>query len=226
MGRLAMAPRVGMALWVAVGIGAAAPALAQQRRPAASPPSAIGLRLYGFGQLTRMAASQTFEAVTGSPIVDGVGGGAEALGVWRGLFLRVEAVSAAASGERVAVANGTAVSLGIPLSVEMRQTEFGLGWRAGGRRRSRVTPYVGGAFNRMHYVETSDFADTENADEYLNGYVVFAGVDVAVWGWVMVGAEVQRSGFPNAIGTGGASKAYGERDLGGATARVLVGIRR
>ena len=197
------------------------------RRPAPPPRDLVGVRLFVLSDRTDMTASRTFDAVIGTSEFVSRGGGGEVIRVWKGLFARVAATTLKESGSRVVVFGNDAIPLGIPLSLEMQQVEMAAGWRFNDHDRSRIVAYAGGGLLRLRYKESSEFADpADTNDERFNGSAVFGGIDVSIWKWFMVGAEAQYRAVPDAIGTGGVSKAFSETDLGGLTVRVLAGIRR
>lgn len=187
----------------------------------------IGLRGYFTFDTNVMSASKTFDAVVGTHDFKAPGAGAEIIRIWKGAFVRFAGSKFDAAGSRVVVYNDDVASLDIPLTLELRYVEFGGGWRFGDRLDARYVPYAGGGLVKLGYRETSDLAGTvDNVDTTFNGANVFAGVDVLVWRWLSAGAEVQYRSFANAIGEGGASKAFGENNLGGTTFRVMIGARR
>jgi hypothetical protein len=108
----------------------------------------------------------------------------------------------------------------------MTPIEIGAGWRADVGRRRRAGVYAGGGLLRLAYRETSTFGtDDDNSDTSFNGGFAFAGADVRFLGGVIVGVEGQIRSVPNAIGEKGASAAFHETELGGATLRVLAGVK-
>jgi hypothetical protein len=200
-----------------------------QQRARAVPPrqSRIGVRAYFLADSMLMTASESFEAVVGSSQFTALGGGGEALRLWRGLFARAAVSDTTREGDRVALFDDEAIPLGIPLEVRMTPVEIGGGWRSDVGASRSIGVYGGGGFLRVRYRETSQFAGpSENIDESYNGYVVFGGADVTIARWLMLGAEVQYRTVPDAIGSGGVSAAFDETDLGGIALRVMVGIRR
>jgi hypothetical protein len=208
---------------------AALAAPAQWRTTFRPPPAkrrSLGVRAFVTFDVNALAASQTFQAVVGTSTPRAIGAGGEVLNVWKGLFVHVAASKMKETGSRVAVANGDSVPLDIPLTVEMTPIEIGAGWRVDLGRRRRVGVYVGGGLLRLLYRETSTFAsDEENSDTAFNGGFVSGGADVRFLGGVTVGVEGQIRSVPNAIGQSGASAAFDETDLGGATLRVLAGVK-
>jgi opacity protein-like surface antigen len=185
-----------------------------------------------------MAAKDTFDAVFDKSTFQSVGFGAEAFNLFRGLFARVTYSKITENGSRVAVADGNALPLNIDLEMELGTTEVSGGWRfpLGKPRRTgtparltypRFNAYGGGGFLFVSFRETSEFAGPEdNSRESFNGYTVFGGVDATIWKLMYGGAEVQYRTVPDALGEGGASKEFGETDLGGFVFRVLFGIRK
>jgi hypothetical protein len=90
-----------------------------------------------------------------------------------------------------------------------------------------LVPYVGGGLLMLKYTETSDFAESsDNSAETFKGAVVFGGLDVPLTKRLFVGGEVQYRSLRNALGSGGVSGHYGEKNLGGATVRFLVGFKK
>jgi len=151
------------------------------------------------------------------------GGGAEVVDLWKHLFLRIAVSQSKKTGSRVFVSNGDVFHLGIPLSVTMMPVEGGGGWRFASK--SRLTPYVGGAFVSLGYKETSEFAAAdENVDERFKGGSVFGGVDVNLWKGIVVGGEAQFRSITVPDASRGVMKEFNEKDLGGFTARITIGF--
>jgi hypothetical protein len=50
------------------------------------------------------------------------------------------------------------------------------------------------------------------------------GADVRVWGPLFVGGEARYRWVPDSLGVGGVSEAFTEKDLGGTTFRVRIGV--
>lgn len=190
-----------------------------------APATTIGGRLFVGGDWQQMTASDTFDAVTGSATVGGLAAGVEVHRVWRRAFLRASMSQLKADGERVFVFDGEVFPLGIPLDVTMRPIELGAGWRFAPVS-GRVVPYVGAGAMWLKYREEADgdFA-SESVNETYSGAVVFGGVDVSVWRYVSAGAEVAWR-TAKVKNPGGALEAFGEKDLGGISMRVIVSIGR
>ncbi|MEO7192551.1 MAG: hypothetical protein ABI051_15975 [Vicinamibacterales bacterium] len=207
------------------GVGLEAAQIARRPVVRTPPRRGLGVRAFFLTDVTQMTATESFTAVA-SPRFTGVGGGAELLRLWHGLFLRVAGSTANRTGERAVVFDKEAVRIGVPLKLTVSPLEVGAGWRMESGRTRALGSYVGGGLLRLRYKEASQFAVAgENVDESFNGYFVFGGVDFTIGRALVVGGEAQFRAVPNAIGQQGVSQAFGETDLGGATVRFLVGIR-
>jgi opacity protein-like surface antigen len=201
-----------------------APGPASPPTGGSSSPERIGVRAYAAVDLDRLAAQKSFDAVLGSSQLTGFGGGVDVLNVWKTLFLRVSASRISKGGNRAFVFNGQAVSLGIPITVQMTPIEVAAGWRFVSG--SRVTPYIGGGALFVKYAETSAFAGSgDDVSQSNRGYCAFGGADVTISGWLVVGAEGEYRNVPHALGTGSVSQDFGETNLGGLTVRVLIGFK-
>lgn len=220
---------------VAVGVlgaGQSSPVLAQTtgRRPAARQvrayPDRLQLRPFVAAGTTWFTASQTFKAVLGSGQGQDFGGG---LSLTQGpAYIEVGARRFAKHGERVFVTEGGQVfPLGIGTEVTMTPLEVTAGWRFRPRFGARVRPQFGIGYTRLRYQETADFAqDGDNVDESFNGFHIVGGAEVRLARWVGVTGEVGWTSVANAIGTGGASQAFDEDNLGGTSLRLKLVIGR
>jgi hypothetical protein len=214
-------------------------------RPSAAARQPIGFRAYVNFDYLSIAAKDSFEAVLGTSTMSAVGGGGEVINLWKRLFARIGISSASETGSRVVVVNNEVFDLGIPIDIQMTMLELAGGWRYAPRPRPRapvpgravtrpVAPpkplwavYGGGGLLRVSYKEDSEFAGSlENVNSTFNGYIVFGGVEVTVWKWVIAGVEGQYRGINNALGDGGVSEVFGENNLGGGAVRVLFGVRK
>jgi hypothetical protein len=201
-----------------------APGLAPPRAAGSSVSERIGVRAYATVDLNRLAAQKSFDAVLGTSQLTGFGGGADLLNVWKTLFVRVSASRISKGGSRAFVFNGQAVSLGVPMTVQMTPIEISAGWRFVSS--SRVTPYIGGGALFVKYAETSAFAGSgDDVSQSNRGYSAFGGADVTIATFLVVGAEGQYRSVPHALGTGSVSQDFGETNLGGFTVRVLIGFK-
>jgi hypothetical protein len=194
--------------------------------PQVPPRRGTGYRIYFVADVTQMIAVDTFSAVAGSPRLLSFGGGGEVLRVWQGLFLRGALTRAMRTGERVVVFDDEVVGVGIPIDIALTPIEVAAGWRAETGRTRAVGAYAGGGLLRLRYQETSEFAAPgQNVDRSFNGYFFLSGLDFTVGKAFVIGVEAQYRTVPDAIGTAGASEAFRETDLGGITARVMIGFR-
>jgi opacity protein-like surface antigen len=183
----------------------------------------VGVAAYFAFDLDALAAQKSFDAVLGTSNLKGFGGGVDVLNVWKGLFVRAVVTHARKQGNRAFVFNGEAIPLDVPITVSMTPVEIDGGWRF--LTASRVMPYVGGGLLVIQYSEKSTFASSdENVSQTNRGVIAFGGVEVALSRWLMTGVEAQYRRVPNALGAAGVSQDFGETDLGGFTARVLLGI--
>ena len=221
-----MRPTLRLACVVAAGV-LVLPAFARagQEQPAPPPkkPISIGLRAHGIVDFNTLAAKESFEAVLGTSNMTAFGGGVE-VDIWKGVFVRVAGARARESGSRVFVSGSEVFPLGIPLTVTMTPIEAGGGWRFV-TKNGRLTPYAGVSYLSMGYTEESDFAEAgENTSERFPGQTVFGGAEFRIWKWFTAAGEAQYRRVPNALGAGGVSKDFNETDLGGVTARIMIGI--
>jgi hypothetical protein len=219
---------------VAVALGAVvAPASAQVRlQPQRSP---IGVRLFGVAfEMQRMTASETFDAVFGSPQVIGFGGGVDVLRLAGNLFVRGGVTYSKADGFRVIVVDDDVIPLDIATTVTLMPIEIGAGWRftptarRGSREQvSRITPFAGGGLVFYRYREVSEFDEAgEGEFESFSGYHLFGGVDIDLTRTIFAGVEAAYRIVPDALGAGGASELFEETDLGGFAIRLVVGWRK
>jgi hypothetical protein len=184
----------------------------------------LGVRAFGIADINALTAQNSFNAVLGSSRLTAFGGGVDVLNVWNGAFLRFAVSTSNKTGSRAFVANGQAATLNIPLTVSMTPVEVGGGWRF--LTRTRAVPYVGGGFLAQLYSEKSTFAGPgEDVSQTNFGYMALGGIEVETIRWLFVGVEAQFRGVPNAIGQSGVSQGFGETNLGGFTARVLIGVK-
>ena len=200
--------------------------------PARTPPPKkprLGVRAYGFYEFEALAASKTFDAVTGSSTLNGFGGGVEVTNIWRKAFVRMTFAHGGKDGQRVFVNNGTVFLLGIPLHVGMTPIELGGGWRTTVDKKGLTGAYAGAGVVFLSYSETTTGAGATSADDTsqtFTGYTIFGGVDRTFHKYLVAGVEAQYRGLPNAIGSAGVSQTYNETNLGGFAIRALFGIKR
>lgn len=202
------------------------------RRPATptrrGPAYPGGLQIRGFGMvgMTTFTASQTFDAVLDTTSGTEFGGG---LSLTQGpAFLDIGARRFEKTGERVFVTDTREVfRLGIPATITMTPLDITAGWRLRPLFSGRLRPLVGVGYTRMMYEESSDFAESgEDVSESFNGFHVLGGGEIRLHRLVGLGAEVAWTSIADAIGENGASKAFGETNLGGTSARLKLVIGR
>lgn len=181
----------------------------------------VGVRGFVATSSQTFAAADAFTAVFGDDHGIFMGGGGQFR--WKHILLEVSASRFTRSGERVFVSDGQVFGLGIPTAVKITPIEFTGAWRFGAVWRLR--PYAGAGFGVQRYKESSQFAAaSEDITRVDRSYHVGGGAEMPLWRWIAVSGEVRHRTVPGAIGEGGASRDYGERDLGGTsvTFRVLV----
>jgi hypothetical protein len=225
--------RLPLTLCLALGLtapayaqAAGAPAPQPKPKPPAAPrpaPPKSTFRVYGQFDWMAMSASQSFDAILGTSSVAGFGVGGEVLDLWKGLFARVTFGVRGDTGQRVIVADGQVIELGIPLEIGLDEFTLGGGWRQ--TVHPRVIAYGGAGFLRAGYSEESDFSTVEK--KAFRGSTFFGGVELPLNRWLIVGGEVDWRSLPDALGEfPSVSQVFGETNLGGMALRALVGIRR
>lgn len=199
----------------------------EQQRPPQAPVDRGGVGVRGFGTVTfdRMAAGESFKAITEKDTVTFFGGGVQITNIAGGLFAEVAAEFASLDGERVFVLNEEVFRLGIPVEITMRPVDVIIGWRT--TPANRISSYGGGGVSFLNYEETSDFADPEeNVSESHTGFVVMGGVEYTAARFVHVRGEVRYRSFSGAIGDAGVSQLYDETNLGGFGVALKIAIGR
>ena len=181
-----------------------------------------------FGQID-FSAKESFTATIGKPAGPLFGGGGRVGLPWLNLFVDVGAWQYKEDGQRVAVLNGDTYPLGIPMTVTVTPLEFTFGYRFNQMHKlvPRLTPYAGAGFTSLKYAETSSFAAAgEDVDERFTGHHFMGGAELKILKWLGVAGEFEWLSVPDAIGTAGVSKEFGETDLGGSTIRGKITIGR
>ncbi len=202
----------------------AAPASAQdQPAVAVAPdPPAFTVRAFGEAGVDQLSASRSFNAIFGKENGPIYGGGAEVV-AHQGWFVRVNLWRFKEKGERAIRLENQTFHLGIPLTVTITPIEFSAGYRFPFGPRPLFIPYAGGGVSSHAYKETSSFSvGEENVDERFTGYQVFGGVEFRIARALGVAGEVQYTSVPDAIGAGGLSAEFDEKNLGGVIVRVRV----
>lgn len=183
-----------------------------------------GVVYLGLGQIayTRFTAGDTFDALFGTRNSLMYGAGFQ-LQSPNGVFVQGTVDWFRKTGERVFVADGEVFRLGIPDRVTIIPLAASAGYRFG---RARIRPYAGAGAGVYFFRERSDFAaDDENVRDRFASYHVLGGVEFRTAAAASMAIEARYTIVPDALGTGGASAALGESDLGGLQVqfRILLG---
>ena len=184
-----------------------------------------GVTIYGYGTFgtLHLAASRTFEAVSGSSRTRSASAGIQVTDFWKGLLIDAAWSRTAIEGERISIDDGVTFPLGIPLRVTMQPLDIAGGWRSG---YGRWSPYAAVGISRLHYEETSD-GDVagEDLEATSIGPLILGGLDFRISRFVLIGGELRYRHLGGILGTAGASAAFEERSAGGWTvgARMSVG---
>jgi hypothetical protein len=189
---------------------------------------AQGFDLKGYGLVgsTTFAATESFEAVTGSASGPVFGGGVEVGLPLGGLYVGVGGWRFEEQGERVFVSGSQVFPLGIPVTVQVSPIEVTGGWRFKNLS-PRLVPYAGAGWSSYAYKEVSSFAAAgEDVDERFSGFHILGGAEFRIARWLGVGGEVAWARVPDALGRDGVSQAFEETDLGGTSFRLKISIGR
>jgi hypothetical protein len=176
---------------------------------------------------TRFSASDSFNAVFGSPVgvVFGAGGG---IVLPQQIFVDVRVSRFKKDGQRVFVNDGDVFDLGITNTVTITPFELTGGYRFG-QRGDTLRPYAGGGISWYRYAETDQFAASGDsvADTY-TGFHLLGGAEVRVGKYFGIAGEAAWASIPNALGQQPTSvgAAFDETNLGGTTIRAKVVIGR
>jgi hypothetical protein len=130
-------------------------------------------------------------------------------------------------GERVFVTDTKEVfPLGIPTEVTMTPLEITAGWRFRNLF-GPVTPHLGAGYTSLKYEETAEFAQSgDDVSERYGGFHVVGGAEVRLHRWVGLLAEAAWTSVADGLGDAGASKVFGEDNLGGTSLRLKLVIGR
>lgn len=181
---------------------------------AAKTATAQGAYVTGAGGYERFSASKSAKAVFDT--TGGITFGGEVGYVFEGgPYVAIAVRTLSKTGERafVADANGAPFRLGFPLTLRVTPIYVSGGYRFTGA--SSIAPYVGGGVGIALYRERSDFVgeiSTLNTSKL--AVLALAGAEVGR-GSLRFGVEAAFLSVPNALGVGGVSKVYGEKDAGG-----------
>jgi opacity protein-like surface antigen len=185
---------------------------------AAAAPGAFRVRGFGEAAFQVFTASDSVRAIFDSPNGLFYGGGIDVTFA-RDLFVSVSATHFSREGERAIAYEDEVFQLGIANRVTITPIVVNVGYRPALRRRLR--PYVGIGGGAVLYRERSDFATTDdNVDKTGTAVQVLGGVEVPLGRWFALGVEGQYQSIRGILGDDGVSKVFGEKDLGGFSARV------
>jgi opacity protein-like surface antigen len=198
---------------------------AQVRRTPVPPPQAGAggwgaweLRPFGELAIEVFSAKNSFEAVTGSSAGIFYGGGID-LSVGRHLLVIGSVTHYQKTGEGAFVYNGQSFPMGVPLRLSITPLSVNLAYRFRGRFR----PYVGGGVSAVLYRETSDYSSTgEDVSSTGTGVQAVGGLEIPLARRLSLAVEGQYQSVRGVLGDNGVSQAFGEKDLGGASARVRL----
>ncbi len=194
----------------------------------ASGASAQTFSITALGGYERLAASKSAKAV-----FDGSGGslygGELTFDLGTNLYAGAGIRTFAKTGERafVADANSEPFRLGLPLRLRVTPVYGLVGYRFGGERAS-LRGYVSGGAGIALYRESSEIAGVEERDE-LNKFCALGMLGAEYGSGILrFGVEGAYIAVPDAMGAGGVSAVYGEKNAGGfaVTARVRLLLGR
>ncbi len=205
-------------------------------KPPPTPKLPIGLRAFGGYESTRMSASKSFTAHTGSPTVPGFAVGADILNLWRRVFVRVGMSKGSTDGTRGFVDEiDRFVSNGVPLKIAVTNVELGVGWRTYMKKRPRIGLYAGvGMTKTSHSQESPDPQPGDNDSVGGTGFLGLFGFEYALRKEAparpakrqfVAGVEAQIRSAAGVLGESGSSLAFDEDNAGGFAIRALFGIR-
>jgi hypothetical protein len=191
--------------------------------------SSNAVEIGGYAMVGRFsfAASESFDAILGTHSGPIFGGGATVGLPLGGLFVDIGAWQYSGSGERVLVLDGQVIPLGIPVDVTIVPLEISAGWKFRFRQWPKFIPYAAGGYTSFSYKETSSFAGTEeDLDDQFGGFHLRGGAEFKLTRWLGLAGELAWTTIPDGLGSGGASKAFNETDLGGTSFRARITIGR
>ncbi len=185
-----------------------------------------GLAVHGYATFSTLylAASQTFDAVSGSSRTASATAGMQVAGLWKGLMFDAAWSRTAIDGERISIDDDGTFPLGIPLRVTMKPLDIAGGWR---RHDGRWLPYAAIGISRLHYEETSEGnVAGEDLETTSIGPLIVGGLDFRVSRFVLIGGELRYRHLGGILGAGGASAAFEEGSAGGWTVGARMSIGR
>jgi hypothetical protein len=176
----------------------------------------------GFGEIgyMRFTATDSFNAIFDKDSTWVPGAGVDA--IWpNGAFASAEVEWFRLKGERAFVLNGEVFPLGIEDVVTAVPINMTLGYKFG--RSSTARPYGGAGFGVLLFKEEADFAQSgDDVSEHFASFHVLGGVDLLRRRRASAAIEARYTWVRDAIGKGGVSADFNEKDLGGFTIKVKV----
>ncbi len=145
--------------------------------------------------------------------------------VANGLFAQVSWERFQRAGQRVFVFEDTVFPLGTRNTITITPLTIAGGYRF--VRTNTAIPYIGGGVARYHLSEATPFSDDDQQfDRRYTGYQAVGGVEFRFSRWMAAAIEGQYTRVPDALGVGGVSEVFKERDLGGQQVQVKLLIGR
>lgn len=200
---------------------------AKPAKPKAPPKPKLPMefRVFGVFEPQFMTARQTFDAVTGSSVLMGYGGGAAVLNVWQKLFVRGGITFASASGHTGDVIDGTFMPKDFTTDFKFTTTEIGAGWRTPLKKHQKMAIYFGGSAIIFGESESGSLATPdENISESFVGFGGEVGLDWALSKKTVFSLEGQYRSIPSNPPHGSIQDQFGEPDLGGFAVRAMFSI--
>lgn len=186
----------------------------------------FSVRGFADAGIRTFTARDSFDAILGRHDGATFGGGVDIV-ERHGFFGQVRASRFTRTGQRVFVFAGNVFALGVDDTISVTPIEISGGYRFGHGR--LVVPYgaAGAGWHRFEESSPSSAAG-EDARETFTGYHALGGVEFHVWRWLSAAGEAQWTTVPGALGRDphSVSRAFGESDLGGFSARVKVIVGR
>jgi hypothetical protein len=193
------------------------PGRGAQVRPAPEP---FVIRAFGEIGYTRFTATESFKAIFDKDSAWVPGAGVDA--IWpNGSFVSAEVEWFRLKGERAFVLNDQVFRLGIEDVVTAVPISMTVGYQFG--RSTTARPYAGAGFGVLLFKEEADFAESgDDVSEHFASFHVTGGVDLLRRHRVSTAVEARYNWVRDAIGKGGVSQDFNEKDLGGFTLKVKV----
>jgi opacity protein-like surface antigen len=180
----------------------------------------------GFGRIgfAQFAARQSFEAIFGDARGIAFGGGAQ-VQFRNGMFIQGSVERLRKTGERVFVMEDTVFPLGIEDTITITPLHLAAGYRM--RVGRSIAPYGGGGISFVYLTQTSEFdLPDEKYSKHSRGVNAIGGVEFRIASSISMTGELRYDHFPNALGGGGVSQLFNERNSGGVRTQFKVILGR